>query len=57
MAKSESEEVVTIPKRRFERIIREAKETSAQMDRRIQRVQQMWEDIDERRRERRRLSG
>ena len=54
---AKSEEMVTIPKRRFDRIIREAKETSAQMDRRIKKVQRMWEEVDERRRERRRRSG
>ena len=50
---AKSEETATIPKRRLERIIKDAKETSAHMDRRIQKVDQLLEEIDERRRERR----
>ena len=56
MAKSDSE-VVVISKRRLERIIRDAKRTSAQSKKRIAELDRQWEEMEERhRREDRRRS-
>ena len=56
MAKSDSE-VIVIPKRRFERIIRDAKRNSAESKKRIAELDRRWEEMEERhRREDRRRS-
>ena len=56
MAKSDSE-MIMIPKRRLERIIRDAKRTSAKSKERIAELDRRWEEMEERhRREDRRRS-
>lgn len=56
MAKSDSD-VVVIPRRKFERIIRDAKKTSAEFKKRAIELDRRWEEMEERhRREDRRRS-
>ncbi len=56
MVKSDSE-MIMIPKRRLERIIRDAKRTSARSKKRIAELDRRWEEMEERhRREDRRRS-
>ena len=51
---AKSEEMMMIPKRKFERIIKLAREYSENLDRSIERVERAREEMEERRRERRR---
>ena len=53
---AQSEEMVMIPKRKWERIIKLAREYSENLDKSIERVERAREDMEERRRERRRRS-
>ncbi len=54
MAKSESREMLL--KRRLERIIRDAKRTSARSKERVAELDREWEEMEERHREARRRS-
>ncbi len=47
MANSDSE-MIMIPKRRLERIIRDAKRASAQSKKRIEELDRRWEEMEER---------
>ena len=58
---AQSEEMVMIPRRKWERIIKLAREhgenlkrQSADLDKSIKKIDRLWEDVEERRRERRR---
>ncbi|MCY4654051.1 MAG: hypothetical protein OXC95_12915 [Dehalococcoidia bacterium] len=49
MANSDTE-MIMIPKRRLERIIRDAKRASAQSKKRIEELDRRWEEMEERHR-------
>ncbi len=51
---AQSEEMVMIPKRKFERIIKLAREYSENLDRSVERVERARAETEKRRRERRR---
>lgn len=53
---AQSEDVVMIPRRKWERIIKLAREYSKNLDKSIEKVERAREEMDERRRERRRRS-